>query len=90
MFALMDGYVDVVYTARKPPGSAPKEPVGPDGSGGGGDDVMDAYLLHVVNHVMRTRTRITKNNESLLRRSKAKEIEMDVAKKAEREAGGGG
>ena len=47
---------------------------------------MDAYLLHVVNHVMRTRTRITKNNESLLKRSKAKEIEMDVAKNAEREA----
>ena len=86
LFALMDGYRDVVYTARKPPGSAPKEPVGPDGSGGGGDDVMDAYLLHVVNHVMRTRTRITKNNESLLKRSKAKEIEMDIAKNAEREA----
>ena len=55
LFALMDTYKDVTYTARTPPGTTRKEPVNSDGSGGGGDEVMDAYLLHVMNHVMRTR-----------------------------------
>ena len=67
----MDAYKDVTYTARALPGTLPKEPLTPEGTGGGGDDVMDAYLLHVVNHVMKTRTRVTKNNEALLKRAKA-------------------
>ena len=53
---------------------------------GKSDQIMDAYLLHAVAHVMRTRRRITKNNESLLRRAKAEEQARDVKKHAERVA----
>ena len=45
----------MTYTARKPPGTIKRTPLKDDGSGGGGDDVMDAYLLHALSHVMRTR-----------------------------------
>ena len=84
--ALLEQYRDVVYTERAAPGSIPKEPVTDDGLGGGGDDVMDAYLLHAVAHVMRTRQRVTKNNEALLRRAKAAEAELAARRAAERAA----
>ena len=84
--ALLEQYRDVVYTERATPGSIPKEPVTEDGLGGGGDDVMDAYLLHAVAHVMRTRQRVTKNNEALLRRAKAAEAELAARRAAERAA----
>ena len=59
------------------PGTAPR--------GACGDEIMDAYLLHAVSHVTRTRRRVTKNNEALLRRAKAEEAARDLKKRAERE-----
>jgi hypothetical protein len=55
-------------------------------SSSGSDAIMDAYLLHAVSHVMRTRRRITKNNEALLRRAKAEEAQRDAKKREERAA----
>ena len=86
LHSLLDQYRDVIYTNRAPPGSTPKQRVNDDGTGGGGDEVMDAYLLHVLSHVMRTRQRITKNNEALLKRAKAAAAAKDAEKSAERAA----
>ena len=74
---LLKTYADVTFPDRAPLGLK---------KSGAGDEMMDAYLLHAVAHVTRTRRRITKNNEALLRRAKAEEAARDAKKRAEREA----
>jgi hypothetical protein len=74
---LLKTYADVTFPDRAPLGLT---------KSGAGDEMMDAYLLHAVAHVTRTRRRITKNNEALLRRAKAEEAARDAKKRAEREA----
>jgi hypothetical protein len=71
--ALLNTYADVTFPDRAPLGEEER------------DEMMDAYLLHAVAHVTRTRGRITKHNEALLRRAKAEEAARDAKKSEERE-----
>ena len=100
-YGVLNTYADVTFTERQAPGStgaagAALSRKDKSSSARGdadqskttnvADPIMDAYLLHAIAHVMRTRRRITKNNETLLRRAKAEECARDLKKHAERVA----
>ena len=89
LYALLDQYRDVFYPARAYPGAPSDAP--------GAAEATDAVLLHVARHVLRTRRRVTKNNEALARRAKAEEAAREAKRLVERrerlaigDEGGGG
>ncbi len=65
LFALLDSYRDVLYTARQ----LPPRPDAPPAECA--DEVMDAVLLHALSHVLKTRSRILHNSERLRKRALA-------------------
>ena len=76
LYALLDQYRDVFYPARAYPGAPSDAP--------GAAEATDAVLLHVARHVLRTRRRVTKNNEALARRAKAEEAAREAKRMVER------
>ena len=76
LYALLDQYRDVFYPARAYPGAPSDAP--------GAAEATDAVLLHVARHVLRTRRRVTKNNEALARRAKAEEAAREAKRLVER------
>ena len=75
LFALLESYRDVAYTARRVP-PAPLDATA------GGDDVMDACLLHALGHVLKARSRVLHNNDKLRKRAQQARAARAAAKLA--------
>jgi U3 small nucleolar RNA-associated protein 25 len=78
LFAMLDSYRDVLYTARELPPAPPEARPGASRAdaaaaddaapAAASDEVMDACLLHALSHVLKTRSRILHNTELLRKR----------------------
>ena len=86
LFAWLQSYRDVLFTARDLP---PPPPPCQHASRCDGDQLMDACLLHALQHCLKQRSTVLHNSERLRRRAAAAAAATNSAAVAAAAAGGG-